>query len=70
MERRFVTSSNLLSVGYNPYTGVLEIAFHNGHLYQSFSIPSQLYSALMNAESQGQFFNYYILGHYRFQQIR
>ena len=70
MNRRYVPSSNLLSVGYQPYTGVLEVAFHNGHIYQYFDVPPQLYSALMHAESHGRFFNFYVRNYYSFRRIR
>jgi hypothetical protein len=70
MEHRYINSSNLLGVRYQPYTGVLEVAFHNGHVYQYFDVPPQAYRDLMDATSLGRFFNYYIRDHFRFRQIR
>ncbi|HSI90438.1 MAG TPA: KTSC domain-containing protein [Adhaeribacter sp.] len=69
MDRRYGNSSNLLSVGYNAYTGVLEISFHNGHVYQYFHVPAPLYSDLMQAPSHGRFFNFFIRDHYPFRRI-
>lgn len=70
MERKYIPSSNLSGVRYQPYTGVLEVAFHNGHIYQYFDVPAQAYRDLMEAPSAGRFFNFYIRDHFRFRRVR
>ena len=70
MEHRYIQSSNLLGVRYQPYTGVLEVEFHNGHVYQYFEVPAQAYAALMDSPSHGRFFNHFIRDRFRFRQIR
>lgn len=70
MERKYIPSSGLLGVRYQPYTGVLEVAFHNGHIYQYFEVPPQAYRDLMEATSHGRFFNHFIRDHFRFQRVR
>jgi hypothetical protein len=54
--RQPVSSSNLQSVGYDPSSSVLEIAFHNGGVYQYSGVPSAVHQALINAGSKGQYF--------------
>ncbi|TKJ43715.1 KTSC domain-containing protein [candidate division TA06 bacterium B3_TA06] len=55
MKRIPVQSSNLVSVGYNRSTQVLEVEFHGGRIYQYFGVPLALYDGLMNAPSKGQY---------------
>ena len=69
MERKYVQSSNLLGVRYQPYTGTLEVQFHNGHVYQYFEVPAQAYTALMEAPSHGRYFNHFIRDRYRYRRI-
>jgi hypothetical protein len=70
MNRKYLQSSNLLAVRYQPYTGVLEVAFHDGHVYQYFKVPAKLYSELMHASSHGSFFNYNIRRQFPFRKVR
>ncbi len=57
MERTPVTSSNILSIGYDPDSCTLEMEFNNGALYQYAGVPQAEYDALMGAASHGQYFN-------------
>jgi len=70
MERIFVSSSNLYSVGYIGSTAVLEIQFRNGSIYQFYNVPGAVYQALMDAGSHGKYFNYYIKNRYRYRRTR
>ncbi|HGY5869764.1 TPA: KTSC domain-containing protein [Citrobacter farmeri] len=56
MIRQSVSSSNLQSVGYDPTTRVLEIAFIGGGIYQYHGVPATTYQSLMSAPSKGSFF--------------
>ncbi|EKH6498455.1 KTSC domain-containing protein [Providencia huaxiensis] len=60
MNRVPVSSSNLQSVGYDPATHVLEIAFHSSGIYQYLNVPTHIHSGLMSAPSKGQYFDVYI----------
>ena len=60
MNRVPVSSSNLRSVGYDPATHVLEIAFHSSGIYQYSGVPSHIHSGLMSASSKGQYFDAHI----------
>lgn len=57
MEREAVTSSNLVSVGYEADTETLEVEFKNGLIYQYFNVPQFLFEQMMHAASIGSFFN-------------
>lgn len=57
MEREPVSSSNLLSVGYDPESETLEIEFQKSGVYQYFNVPQFIHERFMEAESVGKFFN-------------
>ena len=70
MNRDFVSSSNLRSVGYNISDSILEIEFLSGSVYQYFNVPQQKYESLMTAGSKGSYFAAHIKRIYRYRQIR
>lgn len=57
MEREQVSSSNLVSVGYEPESETLEIEFKTSGVYQYFNVPKFMHERLMMADSVGKFFN-------------
>jgi hypothetical protein len=57
MKRKYVKSSAIISVGYDPESLTLEVEFINSDVYQYFGVPKEDHEALMNAESVGEFFN-------------
>ena len=65
-----VQSSNLASVGYNPWTGDLEIEFHGGRVYVYFGVPFAVYLGLMGADSLGGYFAANIRDQYQFRTVR
>ena len=69
MERYFVASSNLASVGYNPETETLEVEFLNGSIYQYFNVPQYIYDQLMQEGSKGRFLHTYIKNFYPFSRV-
>ncbi|MFH8339649.1 KTSC domain-containing protein [Streptomyces sp. AM6-12] len=68
MERLPVTSSNIISVGYEPAEMVLEIEFHSG-IYRYFSVPESVHSGLMSASSHGRYFAHTIKDRYSFSKV-
>lgn len=56
MRRHPVESSAIDSVGYDPATAVLEIAFTSGEVYRYFAVPPSVHRGLMDAPSAGTFF--------------
>lgn len=70
MERKAVDSSNIVSIGYDPATKVLEVEFHyGGAIYQYFEVPQEIYDGLMAAESQGKFLNASVKGTYEYERV-
>ncbi|MGM0903076.1 MAG: KTSC domain-containing protein [Bacillota bacterium] len=68
MNMHYVSSSNLIAVGYDPSTQTLRIQFHNG-TYDYFNVPSQTYQGLMNAGSKGSYHARFIKDSYRYRRV-
>lgn len=68
MERQPVSSSNLVSVGYDPSSETLEIEFKNGSIYRYFNVPPFEHERLMAADSHGVYFNANIKDKYPFER--
>ena len=70
MDRTYVSSSNIASIGYDPKQMILEVEFLNGSIYQYYDVPEALYEGIMSAESHGKYLNEYIKkGGYRFERV-
>ena len=69
MDRIRVTSTSIISVGYDPDTKTLELEFVNGNTYQYFDVSRSIYEALMAADSKGAFVNTRVKDHYRYSQV-
>ncbi len=68
MERQAVSSSNLVSIGYDPNSETLEVEFNGGAIYRYFNVPSFEYERLMAASSHGIYFNANIKDTYPFER--
>jgi len=68
MNRITVQSSNIVSVGYDEKSGVLEIEFSNG-IYQYFDVPQEEYQGFINAPSLGKYFQMNIKRRYRYVKL-
>jgi hypothetical protein len=60
MDRQFVSSSNIRSVGYDLLQMLLVIEFHSGNIYQYRGVPHNHYKGLMSAPSKGTYFAHFI----------
>ena len=69
MDRSYVSSSNIASIGYDEGTDTLEVEFLNGSVYQYYNISKEMYDQLMRAGSKGQFFNAYIKNAYPYSRV-
>lgn len=56
MDRISVDSSNLVSVGYDDHSSILEVEFKNG-VYQYFDVPLHIFNELLNSDSKGSYFH-------------
>jgi len=57
-------------VGYDEQNKILEIEFKSGWVYQYYSVPLEIYDALMNAPSHGRFLHQFIKNKYRTKRVR
>jgi KTSC domain len=69
VDREFVTSSNIRSVGYDSKSETLEIEFNNGTVYQYYNVPSPVFDELMMAPSVGKFFNSQIKNSFPYARV-
>lgn len=58
MNRQYVNSSDIRSIGYENNT--LEIEFNSGGIYQYHGVPFDRYSNLLNSGSCGRYFHNFI----------
>ncbi len=56
MQRVPVKSSNILSIGYDSDSLMLEIEFNTKRIYRYSNVPPQVYAGLMKASSHGKYF--------------
>lgn len=69
ISREPVSSTNIVSVGYDDATETLEVEFMNGTVYQYFNVGSDLYQQFLAAPSKGQFLNTYIRSAYPYSRV-
>jgi len=69
LEKQRVSSSTVLSIGYDRQTETLEIEFGSGRVYQYYGVPDNLHNEIMQTPSKGQFFNTYIRDQYPFSRV-
>jgi hypothetical protein len=69
MERDPVSSSNLVSIGYDPGSEILEVEFKAGTVYQYLNVPSFMHERLMSADSIGKYFNIEIKNAYPCEKV-
>ncbi len=71
MDRVPVRSSNVLTVGYDPLSSVLEVEFTQGHVYQYHGVPPHHFERLTSRSgSVGRYLNEYIKPRYRCTRVR
>lgn len=68
MDRTPVGSSSVVSVGYEPATGTLEIEFHGGAVYRYLGVPPHVHAELMAAGSIGRYVNLHVKPGYRYER--
>jgi len=57
VKRTPISSSVIVSAGYDGQACVLEIEFTSGKIYQYFDVPRTRFDGLLTAESAGTYFN-------------
>ncbi len=69
MKRAPVTSTNILSIGYDPESMTLEVEFKDGAVYQYFDVPEHVYDRFLNAPSHGAYLAREIKGKFRYARV-
>lgn len=69
MDRNYVASSNIASIGYDEPSQTLEVEFLNGSVYQYYNVPKNLYDQLMQEGSKGKFLGTYIKNGYPYSRV-
>ncbi len=69
MQRRYVASSNIRSIGHHIASSILEVEFTSSDVYQYYGVSESVYKSLMNASSHGSYLNQYIKDRYRYSKI-
>lgn len=64
-----VSSSNILSIGYDAATETLRVEFQSGAVYEYKALPQAVYDELMHAGSHGTYFNRNIRNSYAYEKI-
>lgn len=68
MLRKYVTSTNVRSVGYLNRT--LEVEFSNGSVYQYFNVPVEHYNYMAHYPHPGTYLAQHVKGRYQYVRIR
>jgi len=70
VEREYVESSMITSVGFDSESCTLEVEFKsNGQVWQYFDVPEPTYLEMKSAPSVGNFFHINILRKYRESRV-
>ena len=69
MERSYVPSSNIASIGYDEATETLEVEFLSGSVYQYYNVPPNMHEQIMQAGSKGKFLNIYIKNAFPYSRV-
>ncbi|TSB45861.1 KTSC domain-containing protein [Alkalicoccobacillus porphyridii] len=70
MERNYVSSSMILSIGYEEETSTLEVEFKsNNQVWNYYDVPSYIYDEFHTNESCGKYFHSNIRGKYAESRI-
>lgn len=70
MERVRVKSSNIIFIGYDEPTQILEIEFQQGGTYQYFGVSKKIHDSLIKSVlSHGEYYDRFIKNRYRRKKI-
>jgi len=69
MERNYIESKMIASIGYDFESSVLEIEFNSGAVWQYYDFPESIWYEFENSDSKGKFFHREIKNHYTETQV-
>lgn len=62
-------STTLISIAYDASRELLQLKFRDGTVYQYFHVPPAIHEALLQAPSQGRYFNRVIRDRFEFAAV-
>ncbi len=65
-----VNSTNILSIGYDNESQLLEIEFNTKRVYRYSNVPPHVYGGLMKSSSHGKYFLDHISGAFSHIEVR
>lgn len=68
-KKRYMPSSVISAINYDPKSETLRIIFVSGMEYDYKEVPEEIYIELQASKSKGTYLNTYIKGHYSFEKI-
>ncbi|WP_416144946.1 KTSC domain-containing protein [Planococcus koreensis] len=68
MNMQYVSSSNLVAIGYDPQSSTLRIQFRTS-TYDYFGVPESVYRGLMSASSHGGYHAAHIKNSYGYDKV-
>ncbi len=69
MERNYIESKMIVSIGYDFESSVLEIEFNSGAVWQYYDFPESIWHEFENSDSKGKFFHREIKNQYTETQV-
>lgn len=69
MERKYIESSMIRSIGFDSASSTLEIEFNSGAIWQYYDFPESQWHEFENTDSQGKFFHSNIKNQYSESQV-
>ena len=63
-------SSVVSSMRYEPKSSTLTITYVDGDVYDYFSVPQSIYTAMKTSGSKGTYLNKYIKGNYTYKKVK
>lgn len=62
-------AANIVRTKYYPKERVMEFEYTNGHIYQYYDVPLEIWNSSVTAVSIGSFMHRYIKGNFRYSRI-
>lgn len=69
MLREYVSSTNIVSVGYDEASQTLEVEFMDGAVYQYYNVSRNIYEEFMSSGSKGKFLAFQIKNVFPYSKV-
>jgi KTSC domain len=69
MQRDYIASSNIVSVGYDEISQTLEVEFKDGAVYQYYNVGHNIFDEFIKAPSKGQFLAFQIKNAFPYSRV-